>query len=237
VINAEWEVTGKRKGEKMYEYVTKAEYQPVRKEIEAIIQKVRNYMWTHYKVKFQDQLIGSGKRHLITRTVKGNGGYDFDYNLIISSSIQGKSNTPKKLKQQFMEAFSVALKGTKYSAPQYSTSAITIKVIDKKHSKVLHSCDFAIIYYKNDLKTNGYYYLKNNKSQKQYIFEYRELSKNIDLKLQKILCVSNGWALIRDEYIKLKNNNKDINKHSFSLYLEAIHNVYNCLPRKGEKTL
>ena len=77
MINAEWEVMGKRKGEKMYEYVTKAEYQPVRKEIEAIIQKVRNYMWTHYKVKFQDQLIGSGKRHLITRTVKGNGGYDF----------------------------------------------------------------------------------------------------------------------------------------------------------------
>ena len=26
----------------------------LRKEIEAIIQKVRNYMWTHYKVKFQD---------------------------------------------------------------------------------------------------------------------------------------------------------------------------------------
>lgn len=237
MIETEWEVMGKRKGEKMYEYVTKAEYQPIRKEIETIIRKVRSYMRTHYKVKFQDQLIGSGKRHLITRIVKGNSGYDFDYNLIISAPKKGEGNHPKKLKQQFIEAFSYALKGTKYSAPQDSTSAITIKVIDKKHSKVLHSCDFAIIYYENDSPNNGYYYLKNNKSQKQYLFEYRNLSRNIDVKLEQILSISNGWILVRDEYLKLKNNNKDINKHSFSLYLEAINNVYNSLPGKRKKAL
>lgn len=211
----------------MYEYVTKAEYQPVREEIEKIIRKVRTYMWKHHQTKFQDRLIGSGKRHLITRIENGNGGYDFDYNLIIAAPEQGYRYNADVVKRQFMQAFSFALKGTKYSAPQDSTSAITIKVIDKKQSKVLHSCDFAIIYYENDIETDGYYYLKNNKSQNQYVFEYRNLSRNIDVKLQEILSYSNGWNDIRDEYLKLKNNNRDNNKHSLSLYLEAIHNVYN----------
>ena len=36
-----------------------------------------------------------------------------------------------------------------------------------------------------------------------------------------------GWNCVRDEYIKLKNRNRDTNKKSFILYLESIHNVYN----------
>ena len=218
----------------MYEYVTKAEYKPVKKGIEAIIQKAQAYMRERYETKFQYQLIGSGKRHLITRVVNGNGGYDFDYNLIISAP---KKIKPSVVKRQFMEAFTYALKGTTYSAPQDSTSAITIKVKDKKHSKILHSCDFAIIYYENNIETNGYYYLKNNKAQNQYVFEYRNLSRNIDKKSQKILSCSNGWNVVRNEYLKLKNNSRDNNKHSFSLYLEAIHNVYNYPTHKGGKTL
>ena len=214
----------------MYEYVTKAEYKPVKKEIEVIIQKVQAYMREHYETKFQYQLIGSGKRHLITRVVNGNGGYDFDYNLIISPP---KKIKPNIVKRQFMDAFAHVLKDTKFSAPQDSTSAITIKVKDKKHSKILHSCDFAIIYYKDNTKNNGYYYLKNNKKRNQYGFEYRDLSRNIDEKKQKIVSVPNGWNAVREEYLKLKNNNKDENKPSFSLFLEAIHNIYNQLFQKG----
>ncbi len=51
----------------MYEYVTKAEYQPVREELEKIIHKVQLYMKKNFKTSFQFKLIGSGKRHLITR--------------------------------------------------------------------------------------------------------------------------------------------------------------------------
>ena len=67
----------------MYEYVKKSEYAPVRKELEEIIKSVQNEMWEKYGLTFQFQLIGSGKRHLVTRIRGGNNGYDFDYNLII----------------------------------------------------------------------------------------------------------------------------------------------------------
>ena len=34
--------------------------------------------------------------------------------------------------------------------------------------------------------------------------------------------------------LKLKNSNRDNNKHSFSLYLEAVNNVYNRLPDEDD---
>ena len=211
----------------MYEYVTKAEYQPVREELEKIIHKVQLYMKKNFKTSFQFKLIGSGKRHLITRVKNGNGGYDFDYNLILLAPEEGYHYLADVVKRQFMEAISFALKGTKYSNPQDSTSAITIKVIDRKNKKVEHSCDFAIIYYDEDIIDNGYFYLKNIKSQNKYSFEFRKLSVDIEAKLSEILEYKNGWNSIREEYLKIKNANKDINKHSFSLYLEAVNNIYN----------
>ncbi len=39
---------------------------------------------------------------------------------------------------------------------------------------------------------------------------------------------------MRDEYLNLKNKNRDNNKHSFSLYNEAVNNVYNNLPDDDE---
>lgn len=68
-----------------YEYVSKKEYAPARKEIEDLIKNL------HSEVKkldkeftFEHKLIGSGSRHLITRVIGGNQGFDFDYNLILN---------------------------------------------------------------------------------------------------------------------------------------------------------
>ena len=69
--------------ESMYEYVAKSEYAPVRKELEKIINRTRVEMRKKYGLIFRFQLIGSGRRHLVTRIRGGNRGYDFDYNLII----------------------------------------------------------------------------------------------------------------------------------------------------------
>ncbi len=214
----------------MYEYVTRKEYQPVRLELEEIIRKVHHYMRDKHDLTFQHKLIGSGSRHLVTRIKGGNKGFDFDYNFILPHPGEGYHWKASVIKNQFTEALKFALKGTKYSNPQDSTSAITIKVVDRNNSSVSHSCDFAIIYYSEDDDFNGYYYLKNWKRQNRYSFEQRISSSNIDEKLDIILSYPNGWNMIKDEYIKLKNRNKDINKRSFVLYLESVNNVYNQLP-------
>ena len=167
------------------------------------LNNVQKEMRKKYKISFQFRLIGSGKRHLVTRIQGGNRGYDFDYNLII----QPPECQPNVLKQRFMDAFKIALKGTQYSFPKDSTSAITIKVIDN---------------YEN----NGYYYLKNNKKSGTYEFAFRALKFDIDEKAHDIIN-GNGWPYIKDEYRLLKNINEGNGKHSFSLYAEAVNNVYN----------
>ena len=82
----------------MYEYVSKAEYKPYKEEIESIIKKVQKIMKTEYDTTFQFKLIGSAKRHLVTKIKDGNRGYDFDYNLILQKS--DLWDNPKKLKVQ-----------------------------------------------------------------------------------------------------------------------------------------
>ena len=147
----------------MYEYVTKSEYAPVRNQLEEIIHRVQKEMRKTYDMPFQFRLIGSGGRHLITRIKGGNSGYDFDYNLILPHPGNGYVYKPDTIKKNFMKAFSIALKGTHYSILKDSTSAITIKSVDKHRHSILHSCDFAIIYFGNCNSVEGYFYLKNNK--------------------------------------------------------------------------
>ena len=222
----------------MYEYVNKRELTLGREEVEAIIRGAQDIMKKRYNTTFQYALVGSAKRHLVTKIKNGNKGYDYDYNLIIQKSDQW--NNPKNLKQQFMIAFSEAIKGTSYKPPEDSTSCITIKLVDKNNSRIIRSCDFAIIYYICEKKDDGYRYLKNWKNWKnwkneRYSFEYRKNSKGAESSLDYILEHENGWNMIRGEYIKLKNCNKDINKKSFVLYLESIHNVCNNLSRREKQ--
>lgn len=213
----------------MYEYVMKSEYTPVRKELEAIIHRVQLEMRKTFDMSFQFQLIGSGNRHLITRIRGGNRGYDFDYNLILPPPGNGYVYKADVIKQNFMKSFRIAIKGTTYSFPKNSTSAITIKSIDQHGKKIRHSCDLAIIYFGNCNGVDGYFYLRNNKFQNSYEFAFRSLNSNIDEKIQRIQSVPNGWNTIRDEYLHLKNINEGHEKHSFSLYIEAVNNVYNQL--------
>lgn len=210
-----------------YEYVSRSEYTPVREELEKIICKVQSEMRKRYDLPFQFRLIGSGRRHLVTRIVGGNRGYDFDYDLIIQPPGKGYHYNADIVKQDFTNAFKRALKGTAYSAPKDSTSVITIKVVEKSHGKILYSCDFAIIYYEN----GECYSLRNNKKQGSYAFVLRAKGNDIDEKLCIILKFG-SWNDIRNEYLKLKNSNQIKEKRSFSLYIEAINNVYNQLNQK-----
>lgn len=225
IINIVWR-HGRKEKYNMYEYVKKSEYAPVRKELDQIIKRTQIEMRKNYGLTFQFYLIGSGKRHLVTRIKGGNNGYDFDYNLVLYPPNNGYRYNAQNIKQYFIVALKTALQGTKYSFPKDSTSSITIKVIDKNKKKICYRCDFAIIYYESDGSNLGYYYLRNNKLQQSYQFVFRSLSSNIDEKVCDII-EDGGWSYIKEEYLLLKNINEGNKKHSFSLYAEAVNNVYN----------
>ncbi|MBR0158212.1 MAG: hypothetical protein IJM24_03905 [Clostridia bacterium] len=213
-----------------YEYVSKTEYRPVREELEQIIRRAQKHLHDR-GMTFQFRLIGSGGNHLITRVKGGNKGFDFDYNLILQDRGEDGYDA-KDVKEKFMDAFKIALKGTKYKAPEDSTSVLTIKVVDTAHSRIVHSCDFAIIYYPESGMEGEYKYLLNHKDGR-YSFETRTESKGLEQKLKAIKDYSGGWNLVRDEYLIVKNNNRDPDKRSCVLYIEAVNNVYNRISRNS----
>lgn len=218
---------------KEYEFVSRKEYAPVRKELEEILKKVQNLVRNEFT--FQFKLVGSGNKHLITREKNGNKGFDLDYNLILNppQAADGSFWKPKYAKETIINAFKKAVENTKYDYPENSTSAITIKVKNKKESKIIYSCDFCIIFYPNDKDYSYYKYVKFNKPN-NYVWENRVISKNIDKKLDWLHNnIKDYWNLIKKEYLKLKKNNDDKNKHSFQLYYEAINNLYNYYNNRG----
>ncbi|WBP84337.1 hypothetical protein [Mycoplasmopsis edwardii] len=207
----------------MYEFVPKHEYKPIRNEIENILKEVQKLL-KKTNLSFQFKLVGSGNRHLITRIKNGNEGYDFDYNLIISSRWGWKAS----IREDFFNAIQIAIKGTRFNKIENSTSTITIKDVSNFERKVIVGCDFSIIFYPEDNKPQYYLYSRFNKNRNIYIWAMRNVSKFNDRKLNelKYYCGSDIWWVIRDEYLKLKENDKQ-KKHSFVLYHEAINNVYN----------
>ena len=58
-----------------YEFVPKSEYLPVRIGLEKILKEVQNIIRDEFT--FQFRLVGSGNKHLITREINGNKGFDF----------------------------------------------------------------------------------------------------------------------------------------------------------------
>ena len=207
-----------------FEYVSKTEYRPVREELEQIIRRAQKHLRDR-GMTFQFRLIGSGGNHLITRVKGGNKGFDFDYNLILPDPGDRDYNA-KVVKDEFMKAFKSALHGTKYKPPEDSTSVLTIKVVDTANSRIIHSCDLAIIYYPESDNDGEYKYLYNKKNG-AYSFETRPESRGNERKIDVIKNHPGGWNLVRDEYLKVKNNNRDPDKRSHVLYLEAVNNVYN----------
>ena len=209
-----------------YEFVSKREYQPIRIEVEEIIKKVQNLVRDKFTFRFK--LVGSGGRHLITRIVGGNQGYDFDYNLILNNPDENHYWKPDFAREALFRAFQIAIKGSIFNKIENSKSAITIKAVDNRNSRIVQSCDFAVIYYPNDQEYSYFKYARYNKVNNIYTWEVRQLSINVDEKLNWIKeNVDRGWEIVKEEYLKVKNSNSDIDKHSFQLYLEAINNVYN----------
>ncbi len=204
-----------------YEFVPKTEYQPLRIEAEKIIKKVQRLIKKEFT--FQFKLVGSGSRHLVTRIKGGNGGFDLDYNLTLNNPDETHYWKAQFARETIFNAFQEAIKGTSFNRIENSTSSITIKNVDKKNSKIVYSCDFAIMYY--DDEHDYLKYARYNKGNGNYTWEIRKYSKNADYKAEIVL-ENYYWDKIKDEYLRLKNKNNDINKRSFQLYLEVINNLY-----------
>lgn len=202
-----------------FKYVTKKEYQPVKNELIELINLVQDEVREYFTFRYD--FIGSASRNMITRDEDSNVGYDFDVNIRVND--EEEDYNAKEIKQILMNGFNRYNHLFKYDYCEDSKRVITIKVKDRRNSRILHSCDFAVVYDCNDGRQQ---YIHFNKSQQTYEWQYQP--KGFYRLSEKIEAIKEAghWQDVRDLYIDKKNNNTDPNKKSRSIFAETVAQVY-----------
>lgn len=207
-----------------FEYVPNHEWQPIRDELFEIIHRLQDEVRDNFT--FQYHFVGSSKRRMITRDRNSNIGFDFDVNIEVNApdkdySAEDIRNILHMGLDRVTNPYGFSIFGYDYT--EDSTRVLTIKVKDKAHSRILHSCDFCIVYECEDGRQR---YIRYNKKQNSYTWEYQpkgymELPAKIEwIKKQRL------WQQVRDHYIYKKNTNDNPNKHSRAIFAETVHEVW-----------
>lgn len=199
-----------------YEYVSRKEFMPVKKELIHLIHDVQNELRDEFT--FQYYFIGSTSRGMITRDKKSNTGYDFD--LDFYPNIYFDDYSPKELRNIFIAALNICCKKYGYATCENSTRVITIKVKDQKNSRIKYSCDIAIVF---DFDDDTSWYIHFNKKQNSFEWQQRPNPYYVEEKADSIK-EAGYWNKVKDLYIYLKNI---IEKKSRLLYAEAVSAIYN----------
>lgn len=211
-----------------FEYVKESEYLKSKEDIDQLIKLVQEKIKEEFT--FNYEFVGSFARKMITRDVSSNVGYDFDINLEVN--VDEKKYQPSKIKNILMNAFNFNVNEFNFDCCEDDTRVFTIKVKDEEKSKILYSCDFAIIKKHNSGKQQ---YIRHNKNKDIYLWQpqrkgFYHLQEKID-QIKK----ENLWPEVKTRYLDKKNKNTDNNKKSCSLFAETINDIYMKLQSKTNK--
>ena len=206
-----------------YRYVTKNEAAPYKEDLRQLIYLVQDEVRDDFTFQFTPVGSSSPDRNMITCLRNGNIGFDFDYN--IEPNPKNNNTNPAFIRNRIYEALRKHAGKFGYTNIEESTSVITIKAVDRYRSRILFSCDFAIVHHYNDNGVRYQQYIRYNKGRNTYSWEDRGKGFYIEHKIEWLK--KNGyWNNLRDYYIEKKNCNEDPNKHSRSLLAEAVNEKY-----------
>ena len=193
-----------------FEYVSKKEAAPYKAELIEILHQVQDYVRDDFT--FQFTFIGSSSRNMITYDPTTNIGFDFDVNITVNDDDEDYS--PEEIRTILHNAFSRFMTAYGYNKCEQSTRVISIKVVDQWSSRVIRSCDFAVVYEGR----NGQQYIRFNKERNYFSWE---------LEFRADYLKENGhWNEVLEVYLDKKNNNYNPDKHSRSLYAETINECF-----------
>lgn len=199
-------------------YVTKAEAKPIRDELYEIIGEVHKIVEPYFT--FQHKRVGSSSRNMITCDRKSNIGFDFDFDLEINDDNENYS--PEEIHHIMKNAIDRVAPKYGYKHCEDSTRVLTIKKVNTFASRIIHSCDFALVYNCGDGRQQ---YIRFNKKNSNYTWEYQGKGfKNLDKKISW-LKDNEHWEELQKYYLYKKNHNTNPDKHSRSILAESINEM------------
>lgn len=201
-----------------FKYVTKNEAKPIKEELYQILHEVQDLVRDNFTFNFYP--VGSCKRNMITYDAKSNIGFDFDINIEVND--EDENYSAKEIRDILRNAINRVAWKYGYKNCEDSTRVLTIKKVNTFTSRIIHSCDFAIV---NNCSDGRQQYIRFNKKTYSYYWEYQGKGfKNLDKKYEWLK--SNGFANdLFYYYIYKKNHNDDPDKHSRSIFAETINEL------------
>ena len=151
---------------KNHKYVSAKQLSVAKKDLIQIIHSVQNEVSQDFT--FQFYFVGSVKRNMVTYDVKSNIGFDFDVDIHVNDDECEFS--AKEIKTKIKLALNKVAPRFGYDNTGDSTRVLTIKVKDRKNSRILHSCDFAIV---ND-------YLDDDGNERQEYIHFNKMMNKFD---------------------------------------------------------
>lgn len=205
-----------------FQYVSKRQLSPVKQNLIQIISSVQDDLRKDFTFRYD--FVGSVKRNMVTHDVGTNIGYDFDVNIQINDDECRFS--AKEIKTKIMLALNKVAHRYGYDNAEDSTRVLTIKVKDKKNSKILHSCDFAIVNdYVDDDGNECQEYIHFNKKKNTYTWEEQTDGYYLLDEKAEWIRANDYTNEMRKLYLHKKNCNTDSHKHSRSIYAETVHEI------------
>lgn len=205
----------------MYNYVTEEQIIHYKSLFQSILDRLREKLKKDSEIEVRILLVGSGANNMVTRN--GKGGFDLDYNLVLSSIPPEYVGAPQALKALVIKELDT-LVPSGFSHGKDSTSAITYLLHSPDKKRVEFKVDVALIL----AGKNGYSRLVRDRNTKRYIWNL--IRKSGDLK-PKLNAIKAAGCLNRlaDIYQQKKNmylSRQDHDHPSFVVYLEAVNELY-----------
>lgn len=212
---------GQERKTTMYNYVTEEQIIHYKSLFQSILDRLREKLKQDSEIEVRILLVGSGANNMVTRN--GKGGFDLDYNLVLSSIPPEYVGTPQALKALVIKELDT-LVPSGFSHGKDSTSAITYLLHSPDKKRVEFKVDVALIL----AGKNGYSRLVRDRNTKRYIWNL--IRKSGDLK-PKLNAIKAAGCLNRlaDIYQQKKNmylSRQDHDHPSFVVYLEAVNELY-----------
>ncbi len=158
-------------------YVTKASAKPIRDELIQIVHDVQDIVRSDFTFQFKP--VGSSSMNMITFDQKSNIGFDFDFDLEINNDDENYS--PDEIRNILRNAIDQVAPKYGFKHCEDSTRVLTIKKVNTFKYRILHSCDFALVYNCGNGKQQ---YIRFNKKNGNYTWEYQGIGfKNLDNKI------------------------------------------------------
>lgn len=187
-----------------------------------LLHEAQKIIKEEHGMTFAYYVVGSYKRNMLTHDPKTNVGFDFDFNIVFNNK---RGYSPAKLKNSLREALNKIARKYQFDFPEDSTRVLTLKVKDRKQSKIVYSIDLAIV---NEDFTK---YIHFNKSylQNEYAYRWQQMPQGYEEFSHKFdaLKKSGHSDKLREEYLRRKNTNMDSNVHSRDILIQTVNDLYN----------